>query len=95
MQGVTEFNLDVAGVPGSTAFVTAAKRRVYGQVGIDALAGPSEIVVVADAANRPDWIAFRSEQKNHRFIWLHHLGDPAPLQATFTRDADRPDVFVE
>lgn len=46
-------------------------------------------------SNRPDWIAFRSEQKNHRFIWLHHLGDPAPLQATFTRDADRPDVFVQ
>ncbi|WP_374576132.1 histidinol dehydrogenase [Phenylobacterium sp.] len=42
--------------PGN-AFVTAAKRRVYGAVGIDALAGPSEIVVVADAANRADWIA--------------------------------------
>ena len=42
--------------PGN-AFVTAAKRRVYGVVGIDALAGPSEIVVVADARNDPDWIA--------------------------------------
>ncbi len=42
--------------PGN-AYVTAAKRRVYGVVGIDALAGPSEIVVVADAANDPDWIA--------------------------------------
>ncbi|MDF2899948.1 MAG: hisD [Phenylobacterium sp.] len=42
--------------PGN-AYVTAAKRRVYGTVGIDALAGPSEIVVVADAANRPAWIA--------------------------------------
>ena len=42
--------------PGN-AFVTAAKRRVYGAVGIDALAGPSEIVVVADGANRPEWIA--------------------------------------
>jgi histidinol dehydrogenase len=42
--------------PGN-AFVTAAKRQVYGVVGIDALAGPSEIVVVADGANRPDWIA--------------------------------------
>jgi len=42
--------------PGN-AFVTAAKRQVYGAVGIDALAGPSEIVVVADAANRPEWIA--------------------------------------
>src|SRR6202008_4812777 len=38
--------------PGN-AFVTAAKRQVYGTVGIDALAGPSEIVVVADAANDP------------------------------------------
>jgi len=42
--------------PGN-AFVTAAKRRLYGVVGIDALAGPSEIVVVADEANNPDWIA--------------------------------------
>ena len=42
--------------PGN-AYVTAAKRRVYGVVGIDALAGPSEIVVVADADNDPEWIA--------------------------------------
>lgn len=42
--------------PGN-AFVTAAKRRLYGVVGIDALAGPSEIVVVADKHNNPDWIA--------------------------------------
>lgn len=42
--------------PGN-AFVTAAKRQVYGQVGIDALAGPSEIVVVADRQNDPEWIA--------------------------------------
>ena len=42
--------------PGN-AYVTAAKRRLYGVVGIDALAGPSEIVVVADGANKPEWIA--------------------------------------
>ena len=42
--------------PGN-AYVTAAKRRLYGVVGIDALAGPSEIVVVADARNDPAWIA--------------------------------------
>jgi histidinol dehydrogenase len=42
--------------PGN-AYVTAAKRQVYGVVGIDAMAGPSEIVVVADAANDPAWIA--------------------------------------
>ena len=42
--------------PGN-AYVTAAKRRLFGVVGIDSLAGPSEIVVVADAANDPAWIA--------------------------------------
>jgi histidinol dehydrogenase len=42
--------------PGN-AYVTAAKRLVYGQVGIDALAGPSEILVIADGRNDPDWIA--------------------------------------
>jgi histidinol dehydrogenase len=42
--------------PGN-AYVTAAKRRVYGAVGIDALAGPSEVVVVADGQNDPTWIA--------------------------------------
>jgi histidinol dehydrogenase len=42
--------------PGN-AYVAAAKRRVFGQVGIDLIAGPSEILVVADGANDPAWIA--------------------------------------
>jgi len=42
--------------PGN-AYVVAAKRRVFGRVGIDLIAGPSEIVVVADADNDPAWIA--------------------------------------
>ncbi len=42
--------------PGN-AFVAAAKRRVYGTVGIDMIAGPSEILVIADKDNNPDWIA--------------------------------------
>src|SRR5689334_16603592 len=42
--------------PGN-AYVAAAKRRVFGTVGIDMIAGPSEILVVADADNDPDWIA--------------------------------------
>ncbi len=42
--------------PGN-AFVAAAKRRVFGKVGIDMIAGPSEILVIADAQNDPDWIA--------------------------------------
>lgn len=42
--------------PGN-AFVAAAKRRVFGRVGIDMIAGPSEILVIADGDNDPDWIA--------------------------------------
>ena len=42
--------------PGN-AFVAAAKRRVFGKVGIDMIAGPSEILVIADRDNDPDWIA--------------------------------------
>jgi histidinol dehydrogenase len=42
--------------PGN-AYVAAAKRRVFGHVGIDMIAGPSEILVIADADNDPDWIA--------------------------------------
>jgi histidinol dehydrogenase len=42
--------------PGN-AWVAAAKRRVFGQVGIDMIAGPSEVLVLADRTGNPDWIA--------------------------------------
>lgn len=42
--------------PGN-AYVTSAKKQVFGKVGIDLIAGPSEIVVVADDKNNPDWVA--------------------------------------
>ena len=42
--------------PGN-AYVAAAKRRVFGQVGIDMIAGPSEVLVIADASANPAWIA--------------------------------------
>ena len=48
--------VDVIVGPGN-AWVAEAKRQLYGRVGIDMVAGPSEILVVADAANDPDWIA--------------------------------------
>jgi histidinol dehydrogenase len=65
--------------PGN-AFVTAAKRRVYGVVGIDNLAGPSEIVVVADGANTPEWIAADLlSQAEH---------DPAAQSILITDDED-------
>jgi histidinol dehydrogenase len=42
--------------PGN-AYVAGAKRRVFGQVGIDMIAGPSEILVLADGSTPPDWVA--------------------------------------
>ena len=42
--------------PGN-AYVAAAKRRVFGRVGIDMIAGPSEVLIIADGDNDPDWIA--------------------------------------
>jgi histidinol dehydrogenase len=42
--------------PGN-AFVATAKRQVFGQVGIDSIAGPSEVLVIADASANPAWVA--------------------------------------
>jgi len=42
--------------PGN-AYVAAAKKQVFGKVGIDLIAGPSEIIVVADESNNPEWVA--------------------------------------
>ncbi|PJE34878.1 histidinol dehydrogenase [Pseudooceanicola lipolyticus] len=54
----TETIAPVAKITGpGNAYVAAAKRRVFGKVGIDMIAGPSEILVIADAENDPDWIA--------------------------------------
>jgi histidinol dehydrogenase len=48
--------VDVITGPGN-AWVAEAKRQLYGVVGIDMVAGPSEILVIADGANDPEWIA--------------------------------------
>lgn len=48
--------VDVIAGPGNT-YVAEAKRQVFGQVGIDMIAGPSEILVVTDNQNNPAWIA--------------------------------------
>ena len=72
-------SVDVVTGPGN-AWVAEAKRQVYGVVGIDMIAGPSEIVVVADAANDPDWIAADLlSQAEH---------DPSSQSILFTDDAD-------
>ena len=48
--------VDVITGPGN-AYVAEAKRQLFGTVGIDMIAGPSEILVIADADNNPEWIA--------------------------------------
>jgi histidinol dehydrogenase len=54
----TESIAPVAKIVGpGNAYVAAAKRQVFGEVGIDMIAGPSEVVVVADKDNDPAWIA--------------------------------------
>jgi histidinol dehydrogenase len=54
----TETIAPVAKITGpGNAFVAAAKRHVFGTVGIDMIAGPSEVLVIADASNNPDWLA--------------------------------------
>jgi histidinol dehydrogenase len=70
--------VDVVTGPGN-AWVAEAKRQLYGVVGIDMVAGPSEIVVVADAKNDPEWIAADLlSQSEH---------DPTSQSILFTDDA--------
>jgi len=70
--------VDVVCGPGN-AWVAEAKRQLYGVVGIDMVAGPSEIVVVADGKNAPDWIAADLlSQAEH---------DPSSQSILFTDDA--------
>ncbi|MEQ8311723.1 MAG: histidinol dehydrogenase [Sphingopyxis sp.] len=77
--------VDVVTGPGN-AWVAEAKRQLYGVVGIDMVAGPSEIVVVADNANDPHVIAADlMSQSEH---------DPTSQSILFTDDADFADAVV-
>ena len=74
--------VDVITGPGN-AWVAEAKRQLYGVVGIDMVAGPSEILVVADGANNPAWIAADLlSQAEH---------DPTSQSILITDDADFAD----
>jgi len=78
--------VDVIVGPGN-AWVAEAKRQVYGVVGIDMVAGPSEIVVVADGRNRPDWTAADLlSQAEH---------DPTSQSILFTDDAAFADAVTQ
>jgi histidinol dehydrogenase len=78
--------VDVVVGPGN-AWVAEAKRQLYGVVGIDMVAGPSEIVVVADGANDPQWIAADLlSQAEH---------DPTSQSILFTDDAAFADAVTQ
>ncbi len=78
--------VDVVTGPGN-AWVAEAKRQLYGVVGIDMVAGPSEIVVVADGANDPEWIAADLlSQAEH---------DPTSQSILFTDDAGFGDAVAQ
>ena len=68
--------------PGN-AWVAAAKRRVFGRVGIDMIAGPSEILVIADRDNDPDWVAIDllSQAEHDASAQAILLTDHAPFGA--------------
>ena len=77
--------VDVITGPGN-AWVAEAKRQVYGVVGIDMVAGPSEIVVVSDAKNKPEWIAADLlSQSEH---------DPTSQSILFTDNAEYADAVA-
>ena len=78
--------VDVVTGPGN-AYVAEAKRQLYGVVGIDMVAGPSEILVVADGKNDPDWIAADLlSQAEH---------DPTSQSILFTDDAAFADKVAD
>lgn len=76
--------------PGN-AYVAAAKRRVFGVVGIDMVAGPSEILVICDGQTDPDWIAMDLfSQAEHDELAQAILLTPDPVFATaVAKSADR------
>ena len=78
--------VDVITGPGN-AYVAEAKRQLYGVVGIDMVAGPSEILVIADGRNDPRWIAIDLlSQAEH---------DPAAQSILITDDADFAQAVIE
>ena len=77
----TETITSVAKIVGpGNAFVAAAKRMVFGKVGIDMIAGPSEVLIVADGGGNPDWIAADL---------LAQAEHDASAQAVLITDSDR------
>jgi histidinol dehydrogenase len=76
--------------PGN-AFVAAAKRRVFGTVGIDMIAGPSEVLVIADHANDPAWLAadLLAQAEHDAAAQSILITDDAPLADAVEAEVER------
>jgi histidinol dehydrogenase len=76
--------------PGN-AYVAAAKRRVFGRVGIDMIAGPSEILVLADRHNDPSWIAadLLSQAEHDEAAQPILIADDSAFAASVEREVER------
>jgi len=79
--------------PGN-AYVAAAKRQVYGTVGIDAIAGPSEVLVIADQHNDPEWLAAdllaqaEHDTAAQAILITDHVGLAAAVEAAVQRQLE-------
>lgn len=82
--------VDVVVGPGN-AYVATAKRQVFGRVGIDSIAGPSEVLVIADAQNRPDWLAMDllAQAEHDASAQSILITDDAPLAEAVISAVDR------
>ena len=79
--------VDVVVGPGNV-YVTLAKREVFGAVGVDAIAGPTEIMVVADRTARPGWVAadLRSQLEHDPMAWAVLVTDSPELVDSVDRE---------
>jgi histidinol dehydrogenase len=76
--------------PGN-AYVAAAKRQVFGPVGIDSIAGPSEVLVIADKNNNPEWIAadLLAQAEHDTAAQSILMTDDAPFAAAVEAEVER------
>ena len=72
--------VDVVAGPGNI-YVTLAKREVFGAVGVDGIAGPTEVLVIADARARPDYVAadLAAQLEHDPLAWAVLITDSSPL----------------
>ncbi len=81
--------VDVVAGPGNI-YVTLAKREVFGAVGVDGIAGPTEVLVIADAGARPDYVAadLAAQLEHDPLAWAVLITDSARLADRVEEELD-------